>query len=1111
MKTIPPSCPEPEVGRKYWRSLDQLAETPEFRQWLEREFPQGASELIDDVSRRHFVKIMSASFILAGLGFAGSGCRRPIEKLEPFGKQPEDYVYGVPQYYATAMPTRAGAVPLVAKSYEGRPVKVEGNSKHPDSNGGTDRWVQASILNLYDPDRSRRFTKGGTNVSPEAAFDFLKQLSASAQSNGGQGLAFLLERNTSPSRARLQKLIVRKFPKAKWFIHEAIDTDISRRAASQAFGASVKPYFKYDQAKVIVSLDCDFIGAEEDVHNNIRKFADGRRLVESSEVSPKDLKMNRLYVVEALMTLTGVNADHRMRVSASLIPQIAAALTAEINGQSASVPAGVDAKWISECAKDLAANKGKSLVVAGHRQPLAVHLLANAINAALGNIGKTIILQEVSESSEGTLAELAQALNASEVETLVMLGGNPAYNAAADLSWSAAQAKAKSVVRLGYYEDETFEAAKRANDLHLPAAHYLESWGDVRTSDGTLVPVQPLIAPLFGGLTEIEVLARIAGENDIEPYKIVRETFAKISGSSDDVAWSKFLYTGFLEGSAANAVGGRLSEAVVAKAAAEIKSAAPSKENLEVVFFRDYSVDDGRYNNNGWLQELPDPITKFVWDNAVLVSRRTASELGVKNSDVVEIKLGGRTVKGPIWIQPGMADYTLGLALGYGRELSGRIGYQVGFNAYTLRTTSTGDIAVGATITRTSETYPISCTQDHWSMEGRPIIREGNLDQYREKPEFVQNMNGHQPPGGNRPFYPNPFDEAKKAGHHQWGMAIDLGACVGCSTCVVACQSENNIPIVGKDLVARGREMHWLRIDRYYSGNPKKHGWESMFKSDTFKNDEEQQFQEWIDDPQVVTQPMLCQHCEAAPCENVCPVNATVHDNEGLNVMVYNRCVGTRYCSNNCPYKVRRFNYLDYNKRPLKDLKGPFYPPSFANGAFAKFVANPQDPTAGMRNEDEWDLIKMMKNPDVTVRMRGVMEKCTFCVQRIQQAEIAQKVKAGASGNVVVPNGTFTTACAQACPAGAIEFGNIADPESKVSKLKEQQRNYAALDFLLTKPRLTYLARLRNPNPAMPDYVDHKSPLSLEEYEEKNGSPFEHHGEEAAEAGAEHAAEKGAH
>jgi MoCo/4Fe-4S cofactor protein with predicted Tat translocation signal len=1100
MKTIPPPCPEPEFGRKYWRSIDQLAETPEFREWLEREFPQGASELTDPVSRRHFVKIMSASFILAGLGFAGSGCRRPVEKLEPFGKQPDDYVYGTSQYFATAMPTRGGAIPLVAKSYEGRPVKLEGNAGHPDSNGGTDRWAQASILNLYDPDRSRRFLKGGNNASPEAAFDFLNELSKSVQTNGGQGLAFLLERNTSPSRLRLQKLISQKFPKAKWYVHEPIDTDIHRRAASQAFGASVTPYFNYDQAKVIVSLDCDFIGSEEDAHNNIRKFVQGRR------IEKPDSTMNRLYIVEGLMTLTGANADHRLRVPASFVAPIAAALAGEVSGRSSSVP-GVDAKWISECAKDLIANRGQSLVVAGHRQPPAVHALAYAINNTLGNIGKTVVLHEAPDSPEGSLADLSKSLNAGEVETLVILGGNPAYNASADLNWTAAQGKAKSVVRLAYYEDETTEAARRAGDWHLPLAHYLESWGDALTSDGTVVPVQPLIAPLFGGLTELEVLARIAGEGTVSPHEIARATFAVLSGKSDDVAWRKFLYHGFLEGSAAKSVSAKYSGGADA---GSLQPARPGKDNLEVILYRDYCVDDGRYSNNGWMQELPDPIAKFVWDNAVLISRKTASELGVQNMDVVEIKLGNHNVRGPIWVQPGMADYVLGLALGYGREHSGRIGNKVGFNAYALRTTGAANIAVGATISKTGETYKISCTQDHWSMQGRPIVREANLSQYHEHPEFVANMNGEAPPGGKRSMYPNPFDELKKTGIHQWGMAIDLSACVGCSTCVIACQSENNVPIVGKDLVGRGREMHWIRIDRYYSGAPRLHKWTGFFDNETFKNDDQQQFQEWIDDPQVVSQPMLCQHCEAAPCENVCPVNATVHDQEGLNLMVYNRCVGTRYCSNNCPYKVRRFNYLDFNKRSLKELKGPAYPP-FTVKSLSRWLANPQDPTAGPRQDDEWDLIKMSKNPDVTVRMRGVMEKCTYCVQRIEQAKIAQKVKAGPSGNVVVPEGTFTTACAQACPAGAIVFGNIDDPESRVSKLKAQQRNYTVLDFLLTKPRTTYLAKLRNPNPAMPDYYE--SPLTLQEYMKSNEDPFEPRQEEspAEHPAAEPAAEKGAH
>ncbi|HET7624583.1 MAG TPA: TAT-variant-translocated molybdopterin oxidoreductase [Verrucomicrobiae bacterium] len=1090
MKTIPPTCPEAETGRRYWRSLDQLAETPEFREWVEREFPAGASEWSDPVSRRKFVKIMSASFMLAGLGFAGAGCRRPLEKLEPFGKQPEDYVYGVPQYYATAMPTRDGAIPLAAKSYEGRPIKVEGNALYPGGNGGTDTWAQASILNVYDPDRSRRLTKNGTNTTPEAAFDFLSGLSRQAQANGGQGLAFLIERNSSPTRQRLQKIISQKFPRAKWFVHEPIDTDIHRRAASEAFGASVKPYFKYDAAKVIVSLDCDFVGSEENAHQHIRGFSAGRRL------EKPDDSMSRLYVVESLFTLTGLNADHRLRIPTSAVASFAQALNAALSGQNVSeAPEGVDVKWISECAKDLLVNKGKSLVVAGHRQPLAVHLLAHAMNSALGNIGKTVVFHEAAESREGNLAELAEALNGGQVETLVMLGGNPAYNAPANLNWTATQRKAKTVVRLGYYEDESFIGC----DWHFPQAHYLESWGDARTSDGTLVPVQPLIAPLFGGLTEIEVLARIAGLEKPSPYVVVRETFGQISGNQGDEAWRKFLYNGFLENSAAKPANVRLNSEAISRATGGLKKVPPpDTEHLEVIFHRDYSMDDGRYNNNGWLQELPDPITKVTWDNVVLISRKTAGDLGLKNNDVVRITVDGRTVEGPIWIQLGQADNVLGLALGYGRTRSGRVGMSTGFNAYLARP-GTADLPsgvsflAGATVAKTGESYPISCTQNHWTMEGRPVIREANIEEFRKRPDFAKSMHPEEPPVVS-PLYPNPFDKVKGTALHQWGMSIDLNACVGCSACMIACQSENNIPIVGKDQVNRGREMHWIRIDRYYTGSPKKEPDTSFAE---MWQQGRQPVGEGVDDPQAVVQPMLCQMCEAAPCENVCPVNATTHDQEGLNVMVYNRCVGTRYCSNNCPYKVRRFNYLDFNKRSIKELKGPFYPPFFAKGAFAKWVADPTDPTAGMRNEDEWDLIKMSKNPDVTVRMRGVMEKCTFCIQRIQQAKIAQKDKAGQSGDVIIPDGTFTTACAQACPADAIVFGNIADPESRVAKLKKQQRDYSVLEFLLTKPRLTYLARIRNPNPRMPDYTDW--PLSFEEYEQRNGDPFEHaeatHGE----------------
>ena len=1104
MKNLSSTESAPVTGRQYWRGLDELAETPEFQDYLKHEFPANADTFTDPVSRRHFVKIMSASLMLAGVGL--TGCRRPEDKLMPFGKAAENFTHGTYENFATAIPTRTGAIPLVAKSYEGRPIKLEGNPLFPGGNGGTDRYAQAAILDLYDPDRATRFAKLGASgkleaVTPETALGALDELAKKFAANQGEGLALLGERKVSPSRRRLHGLLAAKLPKAKWYLHEAIDLDVHRRAATQSFGKAVRPVFRYDKATTILSLDCDFIGTEDNAHESIRDFAKGRKVEKPTD------KMNRLYAVESLFTLTGTNADHRLRLPAGGVVQVAAAIAAEcgVNAGSIAKPAGVDAKWITECAKDLVAHKGKSLIVAGYRQPLAVHLLAHAINAALGNVGTTVeLFADTAPAGIGNAADLAKSLNAGEVDTLVILGANPAYNAPADLNWPAAQAKAKTVVRLGYYEDET----AIGSHWHFPLAHFLESWGDAQTSDGTLVPIQPLIAPLFGGLSDLEFLARVGGLVETSANKIVRATFAAITGDSSDLAWNMFLHDGFAKGTGAKAVGGSFSSSALPVALHMPHS--PYKDNLEVVLHRDMKVDDGRYSNNGWLQELPDPVTKIVWDNAVLVSRATARALGVQNNDVVEVKIGNRSVKGAIWTQPGMADFSLGIALGYGRQEKGRVAKGVGFDAYPLLTTTGGYIATGATVRKTGETYPIVCTQTHWSMEGRAIVREANLDQFAKHSDFVEKLNAAVPPkpeGATEwpvPMYPNPLDEAKKKAHHQWGMSIDLSSCVACGTCVMACQSENNIPIVGKDLVQRGREMHWLRIDRYFSADPAKR----PKATDVYGKDELQQFDEWIDDVQAVNQPMLCQHCEAAPCESVCPVNATVHDQEGLNVMVYNRCVGTRYCSNNCPYKVRRYNYLDYNKRSLAQLKGPFYPTTLLHRTGGEWDLKRwwKDQEAGMRESDEWDLIKMIKNPDVTVRMRGVMEKCTFCIQRIEGAKIAQKVKAGASGDVVVPDGTFKTACEQACPAEAIVFGNVADPNSRVSKLKAQERDYTVLEFLETKPRTTYLARIRNPNPAMPDYQEW--PFTFEEYKSRNGDPFGHHGGDEGRGHESHAHEQ---
>jgi len=1086
-KTIPPACPEPDHGVRHWRGLDELSGSPAFKELADREFPAGASELTDASTRRDFVKLMGASLAFAGIGL--TGCRRPEEKIYPFGRQPEGYIHGVPQFYATAMPTRSGAVPLLVKQQDGRPVKVEGNDAVPGAGGGTDLHAQASILELYDPDRAQRHMRGGNAVSRAAAEDFLVQLGREAAAGRGAGVAFLTNRSSSPSRARLKALLQERLPEAKWYAHEPVDFDVHRAAASAATGAAVRPLFKFEAARAVLSLDFDLLGTEEESHRHARGFAQTRKLT-----SPHD-PMGRLYVVEPLLSVTGANADHRLRVAPGQVLAVAAAIAravlpeGEVKTALAALPApaGVDAKWISECAADLVAQRGKAFVVAGHRQPPTVHLIAHALNAALDAFGGPVALVESPAPGDGGIDELARDLNAGAVRTLVILHANPVLDAPADLDWPQAQRKAPTVVRLGYYEDETAETAT----WHLAAAHYLESWGDARLGDGTLVPVQPLIEPLFGGFTELEVLARIAGEPSAKPYDVARATFFGALGKTDEDAWARFLHDGFLQDSAAKPVAGKLDEAAIAQALAGApQPAAPSKDALEFVFHRDAKIDDGRHVNNTWLQELPDPITKLVWDNAILISRRTAVELDLENAELADVEVNGRKLTAPVWIVPGMADHTLALSLGYGRQKPGRAacfnGTCAGFNAYPARVSTALHHAAGVKASGTGAKYTLVTTQSHWAMNGRPIVREANLAQFRAKPDFARNFDldahfGHvaNDPATGLPkrLYPTAFEqhpEKQRSDVHQWGMAVDLSACHGCGACVIACQSENNIPVVGKDQVLRGREMHWLRIDRYFTGFAGQ-------DRDLLRADEDLWRESWIDDPQVVNQPMMCQHCEKAPCESVCPVNATVHDEEGLNIMAYNRCVGTRYCSNNCAWKVRRFNFFDYNKRPINyadtraGMRGELY-----KGPFAK------------RDAAELELVKMAKNPEVTVRMRGVMEKCTFCTQRLEAAQSARKVAAGASGDVRVREGAVQTACQQACPAEAIVFGNLLDPQSRVSRLKQQSRNYEVLGFLDNRARVTYLAKIRNPNPKMPDFREH--PLSVNDYTTLNHSdPFAAH------------------
>ena len=1117
--------PEPaageSTGRKYWRSLDELAETPGFKAHVEREFPEGAATL-DGIDRRKFFKLMAASFALGGVGLA-AGCRRPESYILPYGKSVEEIIPGLPLYFATAMPLRKSAIPLLAETHQGRPTKLEGNPTYTPHGSASSLLAQASVLDLYDPDRATTHTIGGAAATAAEIQDKLAAIAKTHSTDAGAGLAFLAEESSSPTRSALIAKFKNKFPKALWAEYEPIIDEPPVAAAKATFGRNVKPIYRFAKAKRILSLDADFFHAESGSLYYAREFAKGRRVASKSD------EMNRLYVAESHLTLTGSMADHRLRLASSHMLAFAAAvacqITAEVRSTLTPYTEGVELnqKWIEECAKDLLAHKGECLVVAGAHLPVEAHVIVNGLNWLLGNIGHTVDFVEIETPSVASISDVALAIKAGSVKTLVVLGGNPAYNAPADLDWSTLQSSVPEVIRYGYYVDET-SSVKTDALTHIAAAHYLESWGDARTADGTVVPVQPMILPLFNGLTELEVLARILGETTTDPYALVHQTITTLAGGDPEHAFRKFLHDGLLEGSAYPVAAVRFErDSARAVFQAQPKAVTVSKDALEVRFVADHKMDDGRFANNGWLQECPDPITKISWDNAILVSPKLGRELGIypggallqvarveeaeftigrENSFIGELTINGRKVRGPLHIQPGLANYTVVLPLGYGRTVSGRVGKDQGFSAYPVRTSAALNVATGATLVKTDERYQLANTQEHWSMEGRDIVREANLDEYKENPAFVKDigMESHSPkilgeqgahlPGetdtdyqkrihsgataGILPRGNSLYETPALTGEHQWGMSIDLNTCTGCNACVVACQAENNIPIVGKDQVLRGREMHWIRLDRYYS--------DGQADGAAFGGEGNKILPE---DPQVSLQPVACQQCELAPCETVCPVNATVHDEEGLNGMAYNRCIGTRYCANNCPYKVRRFNFFDWNKRQLDSLYlGPLGP-------------------SGMP-----ELVKMVKNPDVTVRMRGVMEKCTYCVQRIQQSKIAQKVKARASDHVKIPDGTIKSACQQVCPVEAIVFGDISDPLSAVSQAKLREQDYALLGYLNIRPRTTYLGKLRNPNYAMPEFAglsaDKKLPFSRQEYNNKNhpaGHGHESHQEGAHEQG----------
>ncbi len=995
-------------GQQFWRSLDELVDSNSFRELLHREFPRGASELLDQVSRRTFLKLMGASLALAGLVGCGASPRQPQEKIAPFARAPLEYMPGQALYYATALALGGYATGVLVESHDGRPTKIEGNPNHPASLGSTDIFAQAEILALYDPDRSQIVLRQGTINTWENFLTELRERMEVQRALQGVGLRVLSGPITSPTLAAQRQQLLERFPQARWYQYDPISRDNVRAGANLAFGEIVEPVYRFDQAAVIVSLEADFLFSSPGHVRYARDFANGRR------VRANQTAMNRLYVLESTPSITGTNADHRLRLRSSEVEAAVRFIARELGLDVPQAEAVPDQEWLAALVRDLQDNQGRSLVLAGESQPPIVHALAHAINERLGNVGTTVNYippVEVEPSNQiDDLRQLSIEMESQLVDVLVILAENPAFTAPADLGFAQAMSKVGFTIELSLYNDET----AALSTWHIPAAHSLEMWSDLRAFDGTASIVQPLIAPLYAGRSPHELIAAVLGDTVTPNYDLVRGYWQEQIAEADfETTWGVALNNGLLADTAAAPRQVALQSDFLAQ------PPTPALTGLELVFRPDPTIWDGHYANNGWLQELPKPGTLLTWDNAALISPRTAisllnlavsdpnalavadlEQLRLNNGRMVELRYQGKTLKVPIWITPGQADDVVTLYLGYGHTQMGQVGVGTGFNAYALRSSASLWFDGGLELGVTSDYYPLVTTQDHHAMEGRDLVRAGTVEEFRADPKSIFKEVYKEKYGEEqKPDYQSLLPEFAYL-ENAWGMSIDLTTCIGCNACVIACQAENNIPVVGKEEVGRGREMHWIRVDRYYAGAN-------------------------LDNPASYVQPVTCMQCEKAPCELVCPVNATVHDSEGINNMVYNRCVGTKYCSNNCPYKVRRFNFFQY---------------------------------ADLQTES----IKLMQNPDVSVRNRGVMEKCTYCVQRISAARITAK-KEGRS----IADGEVLTACQQVCPTQAIVFGDIKNGQSQVAQLKSEPLNYTLLDELNVQPRTSYLARLRNLNPAI--------------------------------------------
>ncbi|MEP6922177.1 MAG: TAT-variant-translocated molybdopterin oxidoreductase [bacterium] len=1041
-----------DKSKTYWRSLEELADTPEFRELVEREYPQHAEEWNDPLERRTFLKLMGASLALAGL----SGCVfQPPEKIVPNVKQAEDTAPGKALFFATASSLGGIATPLLARSNEGRPTKLEGNPDHPNSRNGdpldrgssaTDIFSQASVLSLYDPDRSQIPLYREESRTWSTFVGELRTTLDEQRPKQGAGIRFLTETVTSPTLAAQLKSILTEFPQAKWHQYEPVNNDNARAGAMMAFGQPVNTLYDFSKADRILSLDADFLSAHPGTLKYARDFAARRRITEGKK------EMSRLYVIETTPTTTGAAADHHWAVKPSEFSDAASVVFGGLSDKSSAIAGHLNG--LDAIARDLKQHNGASIVIAGKEAPPAVHALAHQMNGALGNVGKTVFYTDPvaanSVDQRQSLQELFKDIDDGHVEMLVIIGGNPVYNTPADLKLSQERMfRAKLRVHLSQYRDETSNLCH----WHIPESHYLEAWSDTRTYDGTVTIVQPLIEPLYQSKSAHQLLAVFTPQYDRKPYEIIREywqghrqgqtpagvgtvgsqqTPAPTATPSADFEawWRKCVHDGFVPNTAfpmksVSANTGNSSQAGAGGTppvpVSTVPVTASPQAGFEIVFRTDPTIYDGRFANNAWLQELPKPLSKLTWDNAALVSPNTAKQLGLEKTigkkggdiyvDTLKITHQGRTFTDPVptWITPGQPDGVITIHLGYGRKHAGRVGNLHGFNAYEIRTADSPWFATGVQVEKAGPQHLLAVTQLHFmledrdfSKEDRDVLRSQTLEEYLKGTPAGETVD---PPADDTLYHPELFDYKNQGNglNYAWGMAIDLNNCVGCNACTIACQSENNIPVVGKEQVVRSREMHWIRVDTY-------------FKGEDASNPEATNFM-----------PVPCMHCENAPCEPVCPVHATVHSAEGLNDMVYNRCVGTKYCSNNCPYKVRRFNFFLY-----QDWETPTF--------------------------------QLMRNPEVTVRSRGVMEKCTYCVQRIQGAKIQSELEGRK-----VRDGEIVTACQAVCPTEAIVFGDVNDPNSRVSKLKAEQRNYSLLADLNTKPRTSYLTALRNPNPEIRD------------------------------------------